>query len=161
MGIGDPISRVVDCGGGGGGGGGGRASSVRGGGGGGGGVGWRNGWRTPDGKFASPQGSQRSGEVAEDLVALHINNKPGWQVEGRQVTVRSATGIVRRYDIVARSPSGRFVGVEVKSGYGRMTPYQRNFDRTLNASRTNTATGVGAYAHLTVQRAMQIRINLQ
>ena len=52
-------------------------------------VKWNNGWRTPDGKFASPKGSERAGGQAEEKVWDAISKKDGWGVrEGRIYTKR-------------------------------------------------------------------------
>ena len=77
-------------------------------------------------------------------------------IEGR-VSVRNAAGQLRVYDGVAISPTGRVIGLETKSGGARRTGAQAMFDTRLNASRHNTAVGVGQNAGIIVQRALQIR----
>ena len=121
------------------------------------GVRWNNGWRTADGKFASPQGLGRSGAAAESAVWDAVEAKPGWQVIRGRVSVRDASGQLRVYDGAAVSPKGRVIGLEVKSGSARLTPAQRSFDSTLNASGTNTVQGVGQSRGISVRRAAEIR----
>jgi hypothetical protein len=87
------------------------------------GVTYKNGYRTADGKFASPTGSApKSGLAAENNVANVIEGtKEGWEVLGKQVRaeLNEATRVL---DLVVRSPSGRIIGIEVKSGSARLTP---------------------------------------
>ena len=61
-------------------------------------VTWRNGYRTADGKFASPLGPERSGAAAEQSVWDAVRQKPGWSVVEGRVTVRNAAGDLRVYD---------------------------------------------------------------
>jgi hypothetical protein len=119
-------------------------------------VHWDNGWRTPDGRFASPQGPGRAGGNAEQAVWDAIRQKPGWQVIEGRVSVRNAAGDLRIYDGVAISPRGRVIGLEVKSGTGRYTPSQRTFDAGVNTY--NPAIGVGQNKGLTVGRALLIQV---
>lgn len=121
------------------------------------GVAWNNGWRTADGKFASPQGAGLSGASAENAVWDAVEAKPGWQVIRGRVSVRDASGQLRVYDGAAVSPSGRVIGLEVKSGSASLTADQRAFDSALNASGPQTVTGVGQNAGLPVRRAVEIR----
>ena len=120
-------------------------------------VRWNNGSRTADGKFASPQGVGRSGAAAESAVWDAVEAKPGWQVIRGRVSVRDASGQLRVYNGAAVSPSGRVIGLEVKSGSARLTPAQRTFDSTLNASGANTVPGVGQSKGIQVRRAVEIR----
>ncbi|MDP1660687.1 MAG: RHS repeat-associated core domain-containing protein, partial [Phycisphaerales bacterium] len=120
-------------------------------------VTWNNGWRTADGKFASPQGLGRPGGAAEEAVWNAIEAKPGWMVVRGRVSVRGETGQLRVYDGVAISPSGRAVGLEIKSGSGTMTTAQRAFDSALNATGGQWVYGVGNYLGRTIRRAIEIR----
>ena len=122
-----------------------------------GGVRWNNGWRTADGKFASPQGADRSGRAAETAVWDAIEAKPGWQVIRGQVSVRNSTGQLRKYDGAAVSPNGRVIGLEVKSGSANRTPAQSAFDNSLNSSGQDTVPGVGTSSGLQVTRSILIR----
>ena len=101
----------------------------------------KNGYRTPDGKFASPTGdAPRSGAEAEQQVWDAIKEKKGkdgWTVIEGQVSVRNKDGQLRKYDGAAVSPRGRVIGLEVKSGSARKTADQRNFESSL--SRSNVA----------------------
>ena len=85
------------------------------------GVKWNNGWRTADGKFASPNGTGRGGAAAEQSVWDAVKQKPGWNVIEGQVGVRNASGQLRYYDGAAVSPRGRVIGLEVKSGSATKT----------------------------------------
>lgn len=122
-----------------------------------GGVIWNNGWRTADGKFASPLDAGRPGGSAEVGVWDAIAAKPGWRVDRGPIAVRDASGQLRYYDGVAISPRDRFIGLEVKSGDASRTAAQRLFDTTLNSNPGNVATGVGQSAGTTVQRSILIR----
>jgi len=120
----------------------------------------RNGWRTADGKFASPQGSQRAGADAENAVwdAIEREKGPqGWTVQRGNVGVRDDAGQLRYFDGVAISPRGRTIGLEIKSGSASRTAEQRLFDSTLNSSPNNLATGVGQNAGTIVERSILIR----
>jgi hypothetical protein len=121
------------------------------------GVNWNNGWRTADGKFASPQGSVRPGATAEAMVWDAVEAKPGWQVIRGEVSVRDVTGQLRKYDGAAISPRGRVIGLEVKSGASTRTPAQRTFDTKLNGSGLETLPTVGRNAGLQVRRSIEIR----
>ena len=77
----------------------------------------------------------RAGGEAVERVRRAIAGKPGWEIAGEEITVRNAAGKARRYDLVARSPSGRLVGIEIKSGKAIRTLSQRLFDQALNAQR--------------------------
>ena len=120
-------------------------------------VRWNDGWRTPDGKFATPRGPGRPGAAAERAVWDAIKKKPGWSIIEKHVSVRDATGQLRVYDGVAVSPSGRNIGLEVKSGSGTLKATQRAFDCRLNAS-AKPGIGVGRHKGLQVRRALEIRV---
>lgn len=119
---------------------------------------WKNGWRTADGKFASPVGTGRAGGSAEAAVWDAVEAKPGWNVVRGQVAVRDASGQLRYYDGAAISPQGRVIGLETKSGTAIRTPEQRLFDSKLNSSPSNVARGVGQSKGITVQRSTLIRV---
>lgn len=121
-------------------------------------VGWNNGWRTADGKFASPIGSGRAGSSGETAVWDAIETKQGWSAIRGQVAVRDASGQLRYYDGAAITPRGRVIGLETKSGAATRTPAQRLFDSTLNANPFNVATGVGQGRGISVQRSILIRV---
>ncbi len=119
-------------------------------------VEWNNGWRTPDGKFASPNGAGRGGAAAEQSVWDAVRQKPGWDVIEGQVGVRNASGQLRYYDGAAVSPRGRVIGLEVKSGSAVKTGAQRTFDAGVNTF--NPASGVGQNAGLEVGRSLEIGV---
>jgi hypothetical protein len=121
----------------------------------GGGATWNNGWRTANGKFASPNGAGRGGAAAEQSVWDAVNHKPGWSVIEGQVGVRNASGQLRYYDGAAVSPRGRVIGLETKSGTATKTPAQHVFDSGVNTQ--NPAIGVGQNQGLEVGRALEIR----
>ena len=79
-------------------------------------------------------------------------------IEGR-VSVKDSTGQLRVYDGVAKTPSGKTIGLEVKSGSASRTPAQKAFDTRLNSSPpANKAYGVGKYTNqITVNRSIVIR----
>ncbi len=114
--------------------------------------------RDARGRFLPKSGGEaRPGSQAEELTWDAIKQKPGWQVTERPVTVRDATGQLRVYDGAAISPKGRGIGLETKSGTGRLTPQQRAFDSRLNSSPTNKAIGVGKSREFTISRAIEVR----
>lgn len=116
---------------------------------------WNNGWRTTDGKFASPNGAARGGAAAEQSVWDAIKEKFGWRVIEGSVGARSASGQVRYYDGAAVSPRGRVIGLEVKSGTASKTPAQRAFDSGVNTQ--NPAIGIGQNQGLEIGRSLEIR----
>lgn len=118
-------------------------------------VSWKNGWRTPDGKFASPKGEQKAGAWAEQDVWNSIKQKEGWSViEGRVYTTDN-TGQVRVYDGVAVTPDGHFIGLEVKSGNATKKTAQKAFDNRIGIS--NPATGIGKSKGITITHTVTIR----
>ena len=118
----------------------------------------KNGWRTPDGKFASPLGGGKPGQAAVDEVSKAINARKGWRVVGEEVSVRNSGGQLRRYDLVAESPSGRLIGIEVKSGTATRNAAQRTFDMGLN-NLDGGLNAVGQYSHLgEIRRALLITV---
>jgi RHS repeat-associated protein len=114
--------------------------------------------RDAAGRFAQKVGGELApGSIAESATWDAIANKPGWTITRGRVYVRDTTGQVRVYDGYATSPSGRRIGIEVKSGTGRPTPEQRAFDTRLNSSRFNKATGVGVHKDVELDRSIEIR----
>jgi hypothetical protein len=110
------------------------------------------------GRFLPKVGGElRPGSLAEQATFNAVRQKPGWSVVDRPVSVRDATGQLRVYDGAAISPSGRVIGLETKSGTGRLTPAQRAFDTRLNSSSSSTAQGVGQSAEIIIQRSIQVR----
>jgi RHS repeat-associated protein len=121
-------------------------------------VSWRNGWRTPDGKFASPRDGGRGGASAEQAVWDAVRQKPGWNlVEGR-VSVRNESGQLRVYDGVAISPRGRVIGLEVKSGSATRTQAQSIFDRGVTSFTPVMGVGRSSTLPGPVTRSMLIRV---
>jgi hypothetical protein len=119
-------------------------------------ISWKNGWRTADGKFASPNGPGTPGAAAEQAVWDAVKQKPGWNVIEGRVSVRNANGQLRVYDGAAISPRGRVIGLEVKSGSATKTAAQRSFDSGVNTS--NPAVGVGQSSGINVGRSLEIRV---
>ncbi|MBE5833005.1 MAG: hypothetical protein E7309_00005, partial [Butyrivibrio sp.] len=68
-------------------------------------------------------------EAAEEYLTKH-----GYKVRGKEISVRSADGTLRRYDIVVEDAKGNIIGVEVKSGSGKKTPQQKRIDEELDSS---------------------------
>ena len=118
-------------------------------------ISWRNGWRTPDGKFASPQGQQISGAWAEQDVWDAIKQKDGWDVIEGRVYTTDKTGQIRVYDGVAVTPQGKFIGLEVKSGTSVKTVAQRTFDNRIGVR--NPAIGIGKSVGINVTHTITIR----
>ena len=116
----------------------------------------KNGYRTPDGKFTTPGGPEKSGALQVEAVEESILRKKGYSLVGREVFVRM-NGLARRYDLVVKGPSGKLIGIEVKSGSAVRTPAQRAFDLALNSSGRGTAQGVGKFKGFAVSRAVVIR----
>jgi RHS repeat-associated protein len=116
---------------------------------------WNNGWRTLDGKFASPLGGERAGAAAEQGVWNAVAQKQGWSVIEGGVSVRNAAGDLRVYDGAAISPSGQAIGLEVKSGGAYYGGSQAAFD--AGVSTLNPAIGVGQNAGLVIGRSLLIR----
>ena len=110
------------------------------------------------GRFLPKAGGEvRPGYLAEQATFDAVLRKPGWDVIRDPVSVRDATGQLRVYDGAAISPSGRYIGLETKSGTGRLTPAQRAFDARLNANKTNTVQGVGQSSQFEIQRVIEVR----
>ncbi|MBX3415528.1 MAG: hypothetical protein KF708_22785 [Pirellulales bacterium] len=110
------------------------------------------------GRFLSKSGGEvRPGYLAEQATFDAVRQKSGWRVISDPVYVRDATGQLRVYDGAAISPGGRYIGLETKSGTGRLTPAQRDFDFRLNSSRANTAQGVGQSSQIVIERAIEVR----
>lgn len=119
------------------------------------GVAWKNGWRTANGKFASPLDGGSAGAEAEQAVWDAVAQKPGWSVIEGRVSVRNAAGDLRVYDGAAVSPRGRVIGLEVKSGGARYGGTQATFDAGVNTF--NPAVGVGRNPGLEVGKSLLIR----
>ena len=120
-------------------------------------VTYRNGWRTPDGKFASPKDGRRPGRSAEEAVWDAVDAKPGWTAIRRQISVVDDRGRRRRYDGGAqREGRERVIGLETKSGKARRNAHQRTFDRRL--SQTRPARGVGKSKGIVIPRARMIKM---
>ena len=110
------------------------------------------------GRFAPKSGNEVApGSAAESAAWDAIAAKLGWEVVRGRVYVTDASGQTRVYDGYAKTPSGRIIGLEVKSGSGKYTAAQRAFDANLNSSRGNTATGIGQHNGVEVERAQVVR----
>mgnify|MGYP006290344901 CR=1 FL=1 len=121
------------------------------------GVKWNNGWRTPDGRFASPQGPGRAGAAAESTVWDAVEAKSGWSIRRGPVAVRDASGQLRVFDGAAISPKGRAIGLEVKSGTSPYRGSQRAFGSVLNSSGADSLQGLGNNRDLWIRRALGTR----
>jgi len=71
------------------------------------------------------------------------------------IAARNAAGQLRLYDGIVTSPSGKIIGIEVKSGSAIKTPAQRTFD--LGVIKSNPATGVGESLGIEIRRTVEIR----
>lgn len=113
--------------------------------------------RGPEGKWTKGEGSHTPpGATAENDAWAAIESKGGWTVTRGRVYTTDGTGQVRVYDGVAHSPSGKNIGLEVKSGSARKTAEQRVFDARLNSGQT-TVTGTGQNKGLNIDRTLEIR----
>lgn len=118
------------------------------------GIDWNNGWRTPDGKFTSPQEGGISGQDAVDAVRKDLSGK-GWTDMGSELSVRNSSGQLRRYDLVFRKPDGTVVGVEVKSNTASKTKAQRTFDDGV--SKATPAKGVGKFKGQEIEEVLTVK----
>jgi hypothetical protein len=109
------------------------------------------------GQFAPKSGGEViPGSIKEREVWDAIRKKPGWGlIEGR-VQVCDPAGRTRVLDGVAISPKGRYIGFEVKSGGGKRSPWQREFDFRLNSGEGKPVTGVGRHKGITIDRVILI-----
>lgn len=118
------------------------------------GIEWNNGWRTSDGKFASPQGSGISGQKAVDAVRTDLSGRD-WTHLGDELSVRNSSGQLRRYDLVFRKPDGTVIGVEVKSNTASKTKAQRIFDNGV--SKAPPAKGVGKFKGQEIEEVLTVK----
>lgn len=116
---------------------------------------WNSGWRTADGKFASPSRAVRSGAAAEQSVWGAVAQKLGRSVIEGQVGVRNASGQLRYDDGAAVSPRGIIIGLEVKSGSATKTPTQCAFGSGVITQYPTI--GVDQYPGLRIGRSLEIR----
>ena len=89
--------------------------------------------RDSKGQFAGKTGVV-PGTPGVDQVEKMIKTSPeysGYEILGKEISVRSKSGKLRRYDIVVRKPDGTVSGIEVKSGTAVRTPQQRMIDNEL------------------------------
>ena len=106
--------------------------------------------------MAKKPGDVPPGSLAEQAVWDAIAKKPGWSVAKQRVYVTDHTGQVRVYDGAATSPSGRNIGIEVKSGSAMRDIYQRQFDLRLNSSSIRGPNGIGRYECWMIRRAIEV-----
>ena len=92
---------------------------------------YNNGYRTPDGKFASPTGDlPRAGKEAVAQATRELEAM-GFKIRESEVQA-SVAGRSRVYDLVVEK-DGLFYGVEIKSGGAMPTAEQRAFDSYVRA----------------------------
>lgn len=70
------------------------------------------------------------GTPGVDAVETYLAGS-GYDIKGREISVRNKDGKLRRYDIVVVSPEGAVVGIEVKSGGATRSSRQKNIDDEL------------------------------
>ncbi len=58
----------------------------------------------------------------------------GYEINGKEISVRSSDGKLRKYDLVVKDADGKYVGIEVKSGNAKRTKQQKAIDDELNAA---------------------------
>ena len=99
--------------------------------------------RDSKGRFAGKTG-MAPGTPGVEKAITKIKTDPaykGYDVLGNEISVKSADGTLRRYDVVCRKPDGTIVGVEVKSGMATRTPQQRRIDDELMKNGGLSTTG--------------------
>lgn len=91
--------------------------------------------------------------------SLQGEAKPGWSVTPHEVGVRHGFLRLRRYDMVAQSPRGHRIAVEVKYGNAMRSRPQRVFDSFLNRRGGVGFAPVGRYRGTRAPtRAVLIRV---
>jgi hypothetical protein len=88
--------------------------------------------RDSQGHFAGNSGTI-PGTPGVDAAETYLTNA-NYTIDGREISVRGADGTLRRYDIVATSPDGTVIGIEVKSGSATRTAQQIAIDTELIGS---------------------------
>lgn len=88
--------------------------------------------RDTKGRFAGNSGVI-PGTPGVDITEDYLE-KQGYKIRGREITVRSADGKARRYDIVVEDSEGNIIGIEVKSGSATRTKQQVEIDKELNSN---------------------------
>jgi Flp pilus assembly pilin Flp len=111
--------------------------------------------RGPDGKWTKGEGTP-PGTTSEEAVWDGVAAKDGWSVERGRVHMTDHTGQVRVYDGTATSPSGRVLGLEVKSGTATKTGPQREFDNRVNSGQSDPQ-GMGKHRDTSIDRAVEVR----
>ncbi|MCM3702386.1 hypothetical protein [Paenibacillus macerans] len=102
--------------------------------------------RDSKGRFAGKSGTV-PGTPGVDKAKQLIQTDPkynGYEILDTEISVKSADGKLRRYDIVAKKPDGTIVGIEVKSGTATRTPQQKKIDIELNSNDGLSTTGAKA-----------------
>jgi len=117
---------------------------------------WNNGWRTSDGKFATPNSTERAGEQAVIAVKEKLSND-GWTFIGEELTVVNDSGQRRRYDLVFKDSEGVLVGVEVKSNSAIKTKSQRLFDAGVTPD--TPAIGVGKFRGNEITKTVTYKVS--
>ncbi|WP_231756731.1 DUF4143 domain-containing protein [Lignipirellula cremea] len=86
------------------------------------------------------------GSRAVDTVEDIFKKRKGYEILGREISfVNPATGQLRRYDLVVRTPGRKIIGIEVKSGTASRNAAQRTFDKLVN-SRSSALRATGRKA---------------
>lgn len=80
-------------------------------------------------KRAILQANRKAGIRAEKMAEAALKKK-GYKVLGSQVSVRTAKGI-RRIDHLVKTPRGKYLAVEVKSGNARRSKMQLAKDKLI------------------------------
>lgn len=97
--------------------------------------------RDSKGHFAGNSGTI-PGTPGVDAAENYLRNN-GFDVKGREISVKSSDGTLRRYDIVA-TKDGTCSGIEVKSGSATRTKQQTRIDDELTSNHGLKTTGQNA-----------------
>ena len=97
--------------------------------------------RDSKGHFAGNSGTV-PGTPGVDAVENYLKNS-GYDIKGREISVKSSDGTLRRYDIVS-TRDGICSGVEVKSGSATRTKQQIRIDNELISNHGLETTGQNA-----------------
>ena len=106
--------------------------------------------RYPDGSIRDPKNGHFAGSGGEvpgtpgvEAARAYLESM-GYDYKGKEITVRSADGTARRYDLVMVAPDGTVLGIEVKSGSATRNAQQRMMDDLLRNSGGMSTVGQNA-----------------
>ena len=111
--------------------------------------------RDQKGHFAGNSGIV-PGSPGVDAVESYLKEE-GYDIRGREISVKSTEDKLRRYDIVVVSPDNTTMGIEVKSGSATRTSQQRSIDDELNRLGGLNTVGRNA-ANANVDRITAVKV---